>query len=538
MAVDGRHAVRGMAREAEGLLPGGLWLALAGLAAALAFADGIAALLEGWRTPEYSHGPLIPLISGYLFLRQLRDTPPAAAPPADRGPGIAVILGALALGALGTLTGIDDLVAGALILWVWGMVLACLGWRRGRAFWPPVLHLVFMLPLPDVLYYQVSIALQGISSELGVRLIRMAGVPVFLDGHIIDLHVTRLHVAEACSGLRYLFPVMSFTYVFAVLYRGPLWLKAALLGAAVPIAVAANAGRIGAVGVLVEHAGLGPAEGFMHLFEGWAVFGLCILLMLLLAWGLKRLTGERRPLLEVLDVDTRGLGATLARAGAIRPAPWLVGSALALALAGGAAHLAPALQPERPEIARDPFALFPRALGEWRLVRLGELDAATAAVLGADDHLLAELEAPGMGAPVELFAAWYADQGRGGIHSPEVCIPAGGWEMSAIGTAEVATPAGPVPVNRAVIAKGLERRLVYYWMEQRGRRLTSELAARAALLLDRVRTGRTDGALIRLVTALRPGETEAEAAARLDRAVADLVPALGRFVPGAAPGGS
>ena len=86
--------------------------------------------------------------------------------------------------------------------------------------WPPVLHLVYMLPLPGVLYYGLSTYLQGVSSELGVFFLQMLNVPVFLEGNIIDLGVYKLHVAEACSGLRYLFPILSFSYIFAVLYQG------------------------------------------------------------------------------------------------------------------------------------------------------------------------------------------------------------------------------------------------------------------------------------------------------------------------------
>ena len=89
---------------------------------------------------------------------------------------------------------------------------------------------------------------------------------------MIDLGVTMLQVAEACSGLRYLFPIMSFTYVFAVLYRGPLWHKLVLLFLAVPVAVLMNAVRIGIIGILVDRYGIAQAEGFLHLFEGWVVF--------------------------------------------------------------------------------------------------------------------------------------------------------------------------------------------------------------------------------------------------------------------------
>lgn len=84
------------------------------------------------------------------------------------------------------------------------MVLTLFGFRRGITFWPSVLHLVFMLPLPQFLYWRFNTE-QFVSSEIGVWLVGAMGVPVYLDGNIIDLGVYKLQVAEACSGLRYLF---------------------------------------------------------------------------------------------------------------------------------------------------------------------------------------------------------------------------------------------------------------------------------------------------------------------------------------------
>ena len=159
---------------------------------------------------------------------------------------------ALLMALVGNLVQIDDLVFYALIVWVYGLVLVGFGARRGLVFWPSVLHLVFMLPLPQFLYWQVSTALQFVSSEVGVALVRGMGVPVYLEGNVIDLGVYQLQVAEACSGLRYLFPIMSFTYVFAVLYRGPVWHKLVLLLSAVPLAVLMNSVRIGVIGLLVD----------------------------------------------------------------------------------------------------------------------------------------------------------------------------------------------------------------------------------------------------------------------------------------------
>ena len=199
------------------LTPGVFWFVAATIAALIFFQEGINALLVAWQLPEYSHGPLIPVLSLLLFLRQLKEVPIRLGEPVRRWPGVALLIFAMLFAALGKLSGIDDVVAYALILWVGAILLISWGWEQGKHFWPPVLHLVYMLPLPGVLYYKISTVLQMWSSELGVWLLQLMSVPVFLEGNIIDLGVYKLHVAEACSGLRYLFPIMSFSYIFAVL---------------------------------------------------------------------------------------------------------------------------------------------------------------------------------------------------------------------------------------------------------------------------------------------------------------------------------
>ena len=263
--------------------PGTFLAAVAVLGAGVFFAEGLDALLVAWQLPEYSHGPLIPVLSALLFLRQLKEVPVDTGPKRNRWVGVLVILLAIALGGLGRLAGINDIVAYATILWVGGILLVSFGWATGKHFWPPVLHLVYMLPLPGVLYYKLSAWLQLISSELGVWFLKLLAVPVFLEGNIIDLGVLKLHVAEACSGLRYLFPILSFSYIFAVLYRGPMWHKAVLLLAAAPITVLMNSVRIAVAGVIADRYGIEWLDGFTHFFEGWVIFIACILLLFLLA---------------------------------------------------------------------------------------------------------------------------------------------------------------------------------------------------------------------------------------------------------------
>ncbi|MFN3262675.1 MAG: VPLPA-CTERM-specific exosortase XrtD [Pikeienuella sp.] len=507
-----------------------LFLLAAGTAIAV-FWYGFFALFAAWTLPEYSHGPLIPLLSLYLFLRQLRAAPPAPAVVNDRWPGVWLLVFTLALGILGNVARIPDIVTYAMILWFYAVLLIGFGARYGAQFWPPVLHLVFMLPLPSFIYWKLSITLQFISSEIGVWLIRLLGIPVFLDGNIIDLGVYKLHVAEACSGLRYLFPVMSFSYIFAVLYQGPTWHKAVLLLSAAPITVLMNSFRIGVIGVMVDNYGIEHAEGFLHFFEGWVIFISCVLILFGLARLMQRLAGDRRPLSEALDLEFTGIGEQMGRILKIGASQAMLAAAILTAGAAAAWHLSPDREVVSPR--RDGLVLFPRTLGEWRSGPAEILDPNIERVLGADDYHAVTFSSPEERAPVDLFIAYYNRQTEGsGIHSPEVCIPAGGWEMSRIQQTEAQLTDGrTVPVNRAVIQKGLSQQLVYYWFDGRGRRMTSDYVAKGMTLLDAVTRGRTDGSLVRVITPIIPGEPEGEADRRLRALMDELVDVLPRFVP-------
>ena len=494
---------------------------------------GFRSLAAAWSTAEYSQGPLIPLISLYLFLRELRRADPVPAHvPVNRTPGIALIVFAMVFGIFGNLVRIPDLVTYAFIFWVGGVMLTGFGWARGRRHFLPVVHLIFMVPLPQFVYWQLTIFLQGVSSELGVWFVQLAGVPVFLEGNIIDLGVYKLQVAEACSGLRYLFPILSFSYLFAILYRGPIWHKAVLLLMAAPLTVFMNSFRIGVIGILVNSYGIEQAEGFLHIFQGWVIFGACIAILFLMAIALQRLTPNPKPLADTIDLDFSGFGAQAGRFLSIAPARGIIVAALITTLISAAFVFAPS--PDRVVVDRDSFTLFPRRIDDWT-GRPRALDPEVEKVLAASDYIDITYSAPGAVAPMNLFVAWYEKQTEGsGIHSPEVCLPVGGWEVFSLDPAPVSIPGtvyGDFRVNRAVIQKGLSKQLVYYWFEQRGKRLTNDYIAKATVVYDSLTMGRTDGALIRFVTPIGAKEPEAAADARLQDFMKPVLERMPRFVP-------
>ena len=177
---------------------------------------GILSLFSAWQRPEYSHGYIIPIIALIIALKRYSAPKSGAAPPKVWLGGLIITLGVI-LGVFGRMVGINDIITYGLLLSVVGVTTLVLGPLTSLRMWPAYVYLAFMLPLPNFIYWPLSIKLQFLSSKIGVAFIDIMNIPVYLEGNIIDLGNYQLQVAEACSGLRYLFPLASFSFLFATL---------------------------------------------------------------------------------------------------------------------------------------------------------------------------------------------------------------------------------------------------------------------------------------------------------------------------------
>ncbi|MBV8063302.1 MAG: VPLPA-CTERM-specific exosortase XrtD [Nevskia sp.] len=517
-------------------LPRLTWLLLGaalGLVA-LAFHTGLGKMVEAWLgSEEYSHAVLIPFIAAFLAWRR-RDLLERIGFTGSWG-GCVLVAAGIGLLLLGRAAALLVLQQYALLIVIYGLALALLGWEAFRRLGMPLLLLLFMVPLPQFLLQNLSAQLQLLSSQIGVALIRLLGISVFLDGNVIDLGSYKLEVAEACSGLRYLFPLMTMGLVMAYLFQAPAWQRALLFLSSIPVTVLMNSFRIGMIGVLVEWWGPGMARGFVHDAEGWMVFMASVGVLLLEMWLLTRLS--RRPWRGALGLAApRRAAQPVQRVLMPVPRPLLLSAAL-LGTFAVIAGLLPARAYAVP--ARVGFADFPVQVGSWE-GRRQTLQRDVLDVLKLNDYLLADY-APTAGSPpgaaaVNLYLAWYDSQAAGeSVHSPRSCIPGGGWRIGEFGQRELAplqVGGQPLRVNRAVIAYGTQRQLVYYWFQQRGRIITNEYLVKWYLVRDAIQLQRSDGALVRVTVSLRPDQTAADADAEMQRFVAALAPLLPAYIPG------
>jgi EpsI family protein len=176
---------------------------------------------------------------------------------------------------------------------------------------------------------------------------------------------------------------------------------------------------------------------------------------------------------------------------------------------------------------------FPRVLGEWQGGEDVPFSADTLQVLGPGDFMERTYAAPSQPA-VDLFLAYFPSQRSGDtIHSPRHCLPGAGWQFAESSELQLKTPAGqPLTVNYYVIAKGDERQVVLYWYEAHGRVVASEYGAKFYQMWDAMRLDRTDGALVRVITAVGRDENLDSARNRAVDFAERMLPLLSEYIPG------
>jgi len=499
--------------------------------------QGIAYMVKMWYVDEnYGYGFFVPLISLYLIWQRRERLRTMGR--VGTWWGLPLVLAGLGLYFIGELSTLYVLVHLSLFLVVIGLLLSTLGGRGVKEIAFPVFFLLTMIPLPDFLYQGFSARLQLISSGLGVGILKLMGVTAFREGNVIDLGPIQLQVAEACSGLRYLFPLSTLALVCAYLYRETRWKRAFLFLSSFPIAIFLNGFRIGVTGLLVDHYGRGPAEGFFHGFSGWLLFVCSLLILFGEMWILGRIgaRGKRRSLAEwfgppPVKAEAVGKEGALSRTpvSLLSSPAYLVSLALFVPVIMASTQL---VSGEEIPPSRATFSDFPMKLGSWA-GNSYPMEEEYVKALRFDDYLLADYRGP-VGPPVNLYIAYYRSQKKGqSAHSPRTCIPGGGWEITALEERRIdAARAGEnLTVNRAVIQRGTEKQVVYYWFQQRGRILTDEYRVKFYLFWDALTKNRTDGALIRLTAPVAKGTSDSDADRLLAEFTREIRPLLGRFIP-------
>lgn len=246
---------------------------------------------EWWTNDDYSHGFLVPLAVAYLLYEKRHEL--AEIPAGTSWFGfIAVLLSQVVL-LVGFLGAEYFLQRTSMVLFIGGVVLFLKGWRYLGAVFFGLVLILLAIPLPAIIFNAVALPLQLLASSWAESFLRVCQIPVYRDGNVLQLSSQLLNVTEACSGIRSLMSLVTLAMMLAYFLPMRWWARLAFIATSVPIALAANAFRVGGTGLMARWFGQEAAEGFFHSFSGWVVFVVAFVILLGELMLLQRLAGNR-----------------------------------------------------------------------------------------------------------------------------------------------------------------------------------------------------------------------------------------------------
>ena len=435
---------------------------------------------------DYSYGLLLPLVSAYVIYLKWPRIRHYQWEPSWWGAPL-VILG-FSLLFLAKLVADPYTPPLSFTVVVSGLLVLLGGWGIIGILWFPLLLLILMLPLPGIITNTLTFPLQLISSQLAASFLRALGIPLVLQGNVIDLGVRQLQVVSACSGLRYILALLALGIIFCYFYQRQFWKAVVLMIALVPAAILANSTRVAAMGLF-------PAlqEGFWHSFSGWLIFLICFGFLGLINWLLDYLhPATQEAVDEVEQTQPKGLSVTSQRS----YYPYFLA---ALILVAGGSLLNGRIADLPPVPLLQSFDHFPLQLGPWQ-GRRNYMDREIFEKTEADSYIEADFASAGQES-VSLYIAHQEIQHSQGAlaHNPGVCMTGHGWTTEDTGVTEIIPG---FPVNYLLLEHSGRRLLVYYWNIHQGQWVALSSARRYRLytIYKALKTHRTDWALVRLIT--------------------------------------
>jgi exosortase len=222
------------------------------------------------------HGFFVPLIAGYIAWQKRARI--AHLLPAPNWWGLAIMLWAGFQLYIATLGAELFLARTSLVLSIIGAVLLLGGVEYLRIFSFPILLLFFMVPIPAIIYNQLTFPLQLLASRAAESTIDFLQIPVIRQGNVLILPQQTLNVVEACSGIRSLLTLTFLSLVYGYFFEKRNWVRVVLFCSTIPIAIVANAGRVAFTGVISQ---FNPelAEGWFHEAQGWVIFMIALTIL-------------------------------------------------------------------------------------------------------------------------------------------------------------------------------------------------------------------------------------------------------------------
>ena len=494
-------------------------------------------LFETWHGEDYSYCWFVPLI--FLYLLWDKRTELRSVPAVPSWSGLVPLVVGVAFYWLGELGGEFYIIYIGSWLVLIGFVWTYTGWSTVKIVAIPLWFLIAMFPFPGFITNNLTLQLKLISSKLGVVLMQWCGLTAYREGNVIDLGFTRLQVVDACSGLRFFFPLIIMGILLAYYYKGAIWKKILLILSAIPISVVTNGMRIATVGILYQFWGPAAAEGLFHDFSGWFIFMCSLGLLLLEMWVLNKIFRESKEQgagtqdSKYRSQKSKSRSQDKDAGPVITKTPFLSGQFAAAAfLMIVSIALSHTIDFREKIPSSRPFAQFPLRISNWQGVKT-TMEKIYLDELKFDDYVMVDYK-DSQGKMISFYTAYFGSQTKGGsIHSPASCLPGSGWlfEESDDVSFPLKNGAGSMRVNRAYMQKGGVRELTYYWFPQHGRILTNLFQLKMYTFWNALTSRRTDGALVRLITPVYESERLPDAEARLQGFTREISPVLATFLP-------
>ena len=263
------------------------------------FNQTVLKLIHDWSIdPNYSHGFLIPFITAYMIWHKRKAL--SQTPVKPNTWGLVIVGGGMFMHIVGNVGSELFTMEVAIIVTLYGLSVFLLGWPITKQITIPLAYLLFMVPIPAIIWYKIAFPMKLFASAIAESVVQGIGIPILREGNILHLANTTLEVADACSGLRSLTSLLALGGAFAFISPLPVISKWVLFLSAVPIAIVVNIVRLVITAILAQKYGAQVAQGFLHEMSGILVFVVAFILLYLVYVALARLkaTSSERLLTE------------------------------------------------------------------------------------------------------------------------------------------------------------------------------------------------------------------------------------------------
>ncbi len=240
-------------------------------------------LIYDWSThPDYSHGFLVPFIVAYMIWSRKEVLKECVYKPSNWGLMI-LILGVVQF--ISGYVGAEHfLQSTSLLIVLMGTIIFLAGFYVARIVLVPIAFLIFMIPLPAIIWNDFAFTLKLFATKVAVYFIDFLGMAVHRQGNVIYLPGTVLEVVDACSGLRSLISLLALGVLIAYFSSLRAWRRWVLVFSAIPIAILSNVIRLVATAFLTQTIGLQATEGMYHTLSGVFVFAIGVAMFILVYW--------------------------------------------------------------------------------------------------------------------------------------------------------------------------------------------------------------------------------------------------------------